>query len=150
MHEDPAGTEAARWYRGRMVTGPFAPFDLAELALLEAETGLPLPAAYRAFLEVGGGRLEYAVHLQACAPEPLQSFNRLYRLGRDEHGEHGWGTLLGEYRWGLVVDPEAAADVWAEAARKSPADAWRRSVEAWLDAGLPGWRGRGWADGRSV
>ncbi|MGW4376918.1 SMI1/KNR4 family protein [Streptomyces albidoflavus] len=218
MHEDPAGTEAARWYRGRMVTGPFAPFDLAELALLEAETGLPLPAAYRAFLKVGGGRLEYAVHLPACAPEPLQSFNRLYRLGRDEHGEHGWGTLLGEYRRGeelwhevfghpgllpvarndggdtllidlspggggrlhaavhgiplagyvtdsvrtevaagfdayldaLVIDPETAADVWDEVARESPADAWRRSVEAWLDSGLPGWRGRGWADGRSA
>ncbi|MGA5295336.1 SMI1/KNR4 family protein [Streptomyces koyangensis] len=218
MHEDPAGTEAARWYRGRLVTGPFAPFDLAGLALLEAGTGLPLPAAYRAFLEVGGGRLEYAVRLPACAPEPLQSFDRLYRLGRDEHGEHGWGTLLGEYRRGeelwhevfghpgllpvarndggdtllidlspgaggrlhaavhgiplagyvtgnvrtevaagfdayldaLVVDPEAAADVWAEAARKSPADAWRRSVEAWLDAGLPGWRGREWADARSA
>ncbi|MEU7377231.1 SMI1/KNR4 family protein [Streptomyces albidoflavus] len=217
MHEDPARTEAARWYRGRMVTGPFAPFDLAELALLEAGTGLPLPAAYRAFLEVGGAGLEYAVHLPACAPEPLQSFNRLYRLGRDEHGEYGWGTLLGEYRRGeelwhevfghpgllpvarndggdtllidlspgaggrlhaavhgiplagyvtdnvrtevatgfdayldaLVVDPEAAADVWAEA-RKSPADAWRRSVEAWLDAGLPGWRSREWADGRSA
>ncbi|MFP3115145.1 hypothetical protein [Streptomyces sp. Iso 434] len=93
MHEDPAGSEAARWYRGRLVTGPFAPFDLAGLALLEAGTGLPLPAAYRAFLEVGGGRLEYAVHLPAWAPEPLQSFNRLYRPGRDEHGEHGWGTL---------------------------------------------------------
>ena len=100
MHEDPAGSEAARWYRGRLVTGPFAPFDLAGLALLEAGTGLPLPAAYRAFLEVGGGRLEYAVHLPAWAPEPLQSFNRLYRPGRDEHGEHGWGTLLGEYRRG--------------------------------------------------
>ncbi|MFB8415732.1 hypothetical protein ACFC63_09510 [Streptomyces albidoflavus] len=159
MHEDPAGTEAARWYRGRMVTGPFAPFDPAELALLEAETGLPLPAAYRAFLEVGGGRLEYAVHLPACAPEPLQSFNRLYRLGRDEHGEHGYVTDtvrtevaagFDAYLDALVIDPQAAADVWAEAARKSPADARRRSVEAWLDAGLPGWRGRGWADGRSA
>ncbi|MFE6721017.1 hypothetical protein ACFVDU_25955 [Streptomyces albidoflavus] len=50
----------------------------------------------------------------------------------------------------LVVAPQAAADVWAEAARESPADAWRRSVEAWLDAGLPGRRGRKWADGRSA
>ncbi|WP_158698159.1 hypothetical protein [Streptomyces sp. GBA 94-10 4N24] len=43
-----------------------------------------------------------------------------------------------------------AGPAGTEAAHKSPADAWRRSVEAWLDAGLPGWRGRERADGRSA
>lgn len=103
-----------------MVTGPFAPFDPAELALLEAETRLHFPAAYRAFLKVGGAGLEYAVHLPACAPEPLQSFTRLYRLGRDEHGGHGWGTLLGEYRRGRGLWAEVSA---ARACSRWPATA---------------------------
>ncbi|RVU15274.1 SMI1/KNR4 family protein [Streptomyces antnestii] len=79
--------------------GPFRPFDLGECHALEREIGLPLPPAYRSFLEAAGGRrLEYSVHLPACEPEPFHSFNDLYQLGRDGAGEYGWSTLLGEYR----------------------------------------------------
>lgn len=91
--------ELSRWYRGRLVVGPFRPFAHGELDALEREVGLPLPTAYRSFLEAASGRsMEYSVRLAACEPEPLQNFDDLYQLGRDGDGEYGWGTLLGEYR----------------------------------------------------
>ncbi|MFJ6564255.1 SMI1/KNR4 family protein [Streptomyces sp. NPDC091412] len=89
----------SRWYRGRLVVGPFRPLDAGELEGLEREIGLPLPSSYRSFLETAGGEsLRYSVSLSACEPEPFQSFDDLYQLGRDDDGEYGWGTLLGEYR----------------------------------------------------
>ncbi|MGW4087759.1 SMI1/KNR4 family protein [Streptomyces sp. NPDC004822] len=91
--------ELARTYRGRLVSGPFTPFDSGECAALEREIGLPLPRAYRSFLETAGGeRLAYSVRIPACEPEAVQSFDCLYQLGRNDAGEYGWGTLLGEYR----------------------------------------------------
>ncbi|WP_340557136.1 SMI1/KNR4 family protein [Streptomyces sp. GSL17-111] len=91
--------ELARWYRGRLVGGAFRPFDPDECAELEREIGLPLPSAYRLFLEAAGGdKLDYSVRLPGCEPEPIQGFDDLYQLGRDATGEYGWGTLLGEYR----------------------------------------------------
>ncbi|MGI5484696.1 SMI1/KNR4 family protein [Streptomyces lavendofoliae] len=91
--------ELSRWYRGRLVGGPFRPFDSGECDVLEREIGLSLPPAYRSFLDAaGGGRLDYSVRLPACEPEPLQGFDSVYQLGRDAAGEYGWGTLLGEYR----------------------------------------------------
>lgn len=79
--------------------GPFRPFEVGEVEGLEREIGLPLPPSYRSFLEAAGGEsLTYSVRLPACDPEPLQSFDDLYQLGRDDDGEYGWGTLLGEYR----------------------------------------------------
>ncbi|MCY0934571.1 SMI1/KNR4 family protein [Streptomyces sp. H34-S4] len=91
--------ELSRWYRGRLVGGPFRPFDAGECDVLEREIGLRIPPAYRSFLEAaGGGKLDYSMHLPACEPEPLQGFDDLYQLGRDDAGEYGWGTLLGEYR----------------------------------------------------
>ncbi|UYQ66197.1 SMI1/KNR4 family protein [Streptomyces peucetius] len=42
--------------------------------------------------------IHYSVRLPACEPEPLQGFDDLCQLGRDDAGEYGWGTLLGEYR----------------------------------------------------
>ncbi|MGA5149516.1 SMI1/KNR4 family protein [Streptomyces griseoincarnatus] len=91
--------ELSRWYRGRLVVGPFRTFDPGECTALEREIGLPLPPAYRSFLAAAGGeRLDYSVRLPACEPEPIQSFDSLYQLGRDDAGEYGWGTLLGEYR----------------------------------------------------
>ncbi|MFD4483328.1 SMI1/KNR4 family protein [Streptomyces sp. NPDC058471] len=91
--------DSSRWYRGRLVVGPFRPFDVSEFDALEREIGLALPTSYRSFLEVAGGeRLEYSTHLPSCEPEPLQSFDSLYQLGRDGGGEYGYGTLLGEFR----------------------------------------------------
>ncbi|MEU3838419.1 SMI1/KNR4 family protein [Streptomyces sp. NPDC028635] len=91
--------ELSRWYRGRLVVGPFTPFEISEVERLEREIGLPLPRSYRSFLEAaGGGNLTYSVRLSACDPEPLQSFDGLYQLGRDSDGGYGWNTLLGEYR----------------------------------------------------
>ncbi|MEV4976671.1 SMI1/KNR4 family protein [Streptomyces scopuliridis] len=91
--------ELSRWYRGRLVGGRFRPFDPGECGALEREIGLSLPPAYRSFLEAAGGeKLDYSVRLPACEPEPVQRFDDLYRLGRDDAGEYGWGTLLGEYR----------------------------------------------------
>ncbi|MFC9341620.1 SMI1/KNR4 family protein [Streptomyces sp. NPDC057020] len=91
--------ELSRWYRDRLVVGPFRPFEAGEVEALEREIGLPLPSSYRSFLEAAGGKsLTYSVRLQACEPEPFQSFDDLYQLGRDDAGEYGWGTLLGEYR----------------------------------------------------
>jgi hypothetical protein len=91
--------ELSRWYQRRLVFGPFRPFEITEVEALEGEIGLPLPMPYRRFLETAGGtHLEYAVNLPDCEPEPLQCFNDLYQLGRNEAGEYGYGTLLGEYR----------------------------------------------------
>ncbi|MFE4177272.1 SMI1/KNR4 family protein [Streptomyces sp. NPDC056909] len=91
--------ELSRWYRGRLVGGPFRPFDPGECDALEREIGLPLPPAYRSFLEAAGGeKLDYSVRLPASEPEAVQGFDDLYQLGRDNAGEYGWGTLLGEYR----------------------------------------------------
>ncbi|MFE2095277.1 SMI1/KNR4 family protein [Streptomyces sp. NPDC059460] len=90
---------ASRWYRGRLVVGPFRPFETSEVEALEREMGLPLPTSYRSFLEGAGGvSLAYSIRLPDCEPEQLQSFDDLYQLGRDSDGEYGWGTLLGEYR----------------------------------------------------
>ncbi|MFE9046224.1 SMI1/KNR4 family protein [Streptomyces sp. NPDC007818] len=84
---------------GRLVGGPVRSFDPGECAALEREIGLPLPPAYRSFLEAAGGeRLDYSVRLPACEPEPVQGFDDLHQLDRDDAGEYGWGTLLGEYR----------------------------------------------------
>ncbi|MFD4370749.1 SMI1/KNR4 family protein [Streptomyces sp. NPDC058486] len=91
--------ELSRWYRGRLVVGPFRPFEARELEDLEREIGLPLPPPYRSFLaEAGGSGFPYSVRVPACEPEPFQSFDDLYQLGRDDEGAYGWGTLLGEYR----------------------------------------------------
>ncbi|MFE2095287.1 SMI1/KNR4 family protein [Streptomyces sp. NPDC059460] len=91
--------ELSRWYRGRLVVGPFRPFRAGELEDLEREMGLPVPSSYRSFLEEsGGGSLPYSVHVPESEPELLQSFDDLYQPGRDDKGEYGWGTLLGEYR----------------------------------------------------
>jgi hypothetical protein len=91
--------ELSRWYQGRLVVGPFSVFEDSELDDLEQEIGLPLPQSYRSFLlEAGGKSLPYSVRLPACEPEPLQSFDDLFQLGRDDKGEYGWGTLIGEYR----------------------------------------------------
>ncbi|MGW2018020.1 SMI1/KNR4 family protein [Streptomyces sp. NPDC001927] len=91
--------ELSRWYRGRLVVGPFRPYVGGEVEALEREIGLPLPSSYRSFLEAAGGEsLPYSVRLSACGPEPFQSFDDLYQLGRDSDGGYGWGTLLGECR----------------------------------------------------
>ncbi|MEV4333361.1 SMI1/KNR4 family protein [Streptomyces sp. NPDC049597] len=207
--------ELSRWYRGRLVVGPFRSFDVGELERLEREIGLPLPSSYCLFLEAAGGQsLTYSVRLPACDPEQFQSFDDLYQLGRDGDGEYGWGTLLGEYRrsrdaWlahevspagllpiarnggsdtlfldlnpathgqlhafvqgiphlgylskgvftqvahdfdtyldSLVVDPVLAEDTWADVVDSDATDPWRRTVERWLDKGLPGWRAESWA-----
>lgn len=68
--------------------GPFGPFDAGECTALEREIGLPLPPEYRAFLAAADGeKADYSVHLPACAPEQVQSFDSLFRLGRDDAGE---------------------------------------------------------------
>ncbi|GHF10838.1 hypothetical protein GCM10014715_78110 [Streptomyces spiralis] len=91
--------ELSRWYRGRLVMGPFRPLEVGEFEDLEREIGLSLPSSYRSFLEAAsGGSLPYSVRVPACEPEPFQGFDDLYQLGRDEDGEYGWGTLVGEYR----------------------------------------------------
>lgn len=91
--------ESSRWYRDRLIVGPFRPFEVSEFEALEREIGLALPTSYRSFLEAAGGEsLEYAVHMPACEPDSLQSFDSLNQLGRDSSGEYGYGTLLGEYR----------------------------------------------------
>ncbi len=124
--------ELSRWYRGRLVGGPFRPFDQDELDALEREVGLALPAAYRSFLEMaGGGSLAYSVHLSACEPEPLQGFE-----DPDD---------FDAYLDSLFIDPDMAKDAWAEVADSESSDRWRRTVEEWLDKELPGWRAEAWA-----
>ncbi|MGW2203206.1 SMI1/KNR4 family protein [Streptomyces sp. NPDC001774] len=190
--------------------GPFTPFEVGEIEDLEREIGLPLPRSYRSFLEAAGGEcLPYSARLSACDPEPLQSFDDLYQLGRDDDGEYGWGALLGEYRRSrdgllarevslagllpiarnggsdtlildlnpathgqlhafvhgiphpryrpkgvftkvadgfdtyldsLVVDPDVAADTWADVVDSNATDPWQRIVEEWLAKELSGWR----------
>jgi hypothetical protein len=70
-----------------------------EVSALEGEIGQPIPPAYRRFLEVAnGGTLEYSVRVPPGPDGEPISFCNLYRLGRVEHGDYGWGSLLGEYR----------------------------------------------------
>ncbi|MFI6937721.1 SMI1/KNR4 family protein [Streptomyces sp. NPDC050418] len=91
--------ESSRWFRGRMVVGPFAAFERAEFEAVEQAVGLPVPESYRLFLEeAGGARLPYAVHVPGCEPSPVQGFDELHRLGRNRKDEYGWGTLVGEYQ----------------------------------------------------
>jgi hypothetical protein len=105
--------ELVRAYRARVIFGPFSPVHPVEISALEGEIGQPIPPAYRSFLEVAnGGALEYSL-LVPPGPEcePI-SFCELYRLGRDEQGAYGWGTLLGEYRWlrhSWLPDPQPQA-----------------------------------------
>jgi hypothetical protein len=91
--------ELARAYRGRIIFGPFAPVHPEEVSAPEGEIGQPIPPAYRSFLEVAnGGVLEYSVRVPPGPDGEPISFCNLYRLGRVEFGDYGWGTLLGEYQ----------------------------------------------------
>jgi hypothetical protein len=91
--------ELMRRYRGRVIFGPFVPVDPGEVTALEAAIGRPLPADYRAFLDAAnGGRLEYAIRLPASAGGEVLGFTDVHQVGRDQRGEYGYGTLLGEYR----------------------------------------------------
>jgi hypothetical protein len=91
--------ELARAYRGRIIFGPFAPMHPKEVSTLEGEIGRPIPPAYRSFLEMAnGGTLEYSVRVPPGPDGEPISFCNLYRLGRVDHGDYGWGSLLGEYR----------------------------------------------------
>lgn len=93
--------EFARQYRGLILFGPFAPVDPEEIGVLEREIGQAIPPAYRSFLEVAnGGTLEYSTRVPPSPEGDLVSFSDLHRLGPDQHGEYGWGTLVGEY-WEL-------------------------------------------------
>ncbi|MEV8534001.1 hypothetical protein [Streptomyces sp. NPDC051211] len=50
-----------------------------------------------------------------------------------------------DYLGMLVVDPDLAADTWADVADSDPTSPWRWAVEEWLDKELPGWRAEPWA-----
>jgi hypothetical protein len=91
--------ELARAYRGRVIFGPFAPVHPEEVSALAGEIGQPIPPAYRSFLEVAnGGTLEYSIRVPPGPEGEPIGFSDLHLLGRDQHGEYGWETLLGEYR----------------------------------------------------
>lgn len=91
--------EFARQYRGLIIFGPFAPVDPEEISVLEREIGQTIPRAYRSFLEVAnGGTLEYSTRVPPGAEGEPVSFSDLHRLGPDQHGVYGWGTLVGEYQ----------------------------------------------------
>jgi hypothetical protein len=82
-----------------VVFGPFRTFDAGEAEALEREVGRPVPPAYRRFLETaGGGSFDYGTDVPPGSGGEILSFDELYRLGRDDDGEYGFGTLLGEYR----------------------------------------------------
>jgi len=89
----------ARQYRGLVIFGPFGPVHPEEISALESETGQAIPPAYRSFLEVAnGGTLEYSIRVPPGPEGEPIGFSNLHLLGRDQHGEYGWETLLGEYR----------------------------------------------------
>lgn len=86
-------------YRNRVVFGAPHPVDEAERVALEAELGQPLPDEYVEFLRVANGCVfEYSCRVPPSADGEAISFSDIYRLGRDQSDEYGWGTLLGEYR----------------------------------------------------
>lgn len=94
-----------RRYRDLVVSGPFRAVEPAEVGALERELGRPLPAAYRAFLEVAnGGQLDYAIRVPNEPDGEVTCYSDLYALGCGDDGKYGYGTLLGEYR--------AARDWW--------------------------------------
>jgi hypothetical protein len=89
----------ARQYRGLVIFGPFGPVHPEEISALESEIGQAIPPAYRSFLEVAnGGTLEYSIRVPPGPEGEPIGFSNLHLLGRDQHGEYGWKTLLGEYR----------------------------------------------------
>jgi hypothetical protein len=89
----------ARQYRGLVIFGPFGPVHPEEISALESEIGQAIPPAYRSFLEVAnGGTLEYSIRVPPGPKGEPIGFSNLHLLGRDQHGEYGWETLLGEYR----------------------------------------------------
>ncbi|WP_308200095.1 SMI1/KNR4 family protein [Kibdelosporangium philippinense] len=72
--------------------------DPAELNALETEIGHPLPSEYRAFIqEANGGTMAYDVLVPPDKGEII-GFTELFHIGRNEQGEYGYGTLIGEYR----------------------------------------------------
>jgi SMI1 / KNR4 family (SUKH-1) len=86
-------------HRDRTVFGPFAPVEPDELTVIESEIGQYLPDSCRAFLELAnGGTMEYSIRLPAASGGETISFDDVYRIGKDQHGEYGYGTLVGEYR----------------------------------------------------
>lgn len=78
--------------------GPFTAVHPDELRALEGEAG-QLPSEYRTFIELAnGGRLEYDIRVPPSDTGEAIGFTELYQVGRDQRGEYGYGTLLGEYR----------------------------------------------------
>lgn len=89
------------------------------------------------YLELGGqapGRLAAFVH-------GLPSWTGLT--------EHDIFTVISgnfdAYLDSLFIEDDVAHMTWDEVRDENPSDPWRRAIEAWLDDGLPGWRGRPWA-----
>jgi hypothetical protein len=81
--------ELTRRYRNIMVFGPFQHVRPADLAELEDEIGGPLPASYRAFIEIAnGGNPQYAVRIPPRPDGEVLLFERL----------HSVSELLSEYR----------------------------------------------------
>ncbi len=91
--------DVSRRYRGRTVFGPFVAVRDSELDALEYEVGCRLPNSYREFITLAnGGTLEYGVRVPPDGNGEVVSFEDLYRVGGDDSGEYGPGTLIGEYR----------------------------------------------------
>ncbi|UMP05394.1 SMI1/KNR4 family protein [Amycolatopsis sp. EV170708-02-1] len=87
-----------RRYRGRVMFGPFTGVHPDELRALEGEIGR-LPDDYRAFIGLAnGGRLEYDIRVPPGDAGEVVGFTELYQVGRDQRGEYGYSTLLGQCR----------------------------------------------------
>lgn len=82
-------------FRHILIEDPLGPFRAEELAQVEQELGAALPVAFTEFLAVAqGGTSEYVLDAEG---EEI-SLGSIFRVGTNERGEYGYGTLLGELR----------------------------------------------------
>ncbi len=67
-----------------------------EIEAIESLLGVRLPQDFLDFLEIAnGGHLDYCIRIP---PDDELSFYQLYRAGKDDNGDYGWETLIGEIK----------------------------------------------------
>ena len=86
-------------YKHIVIQNPTVPPDVSEIAAIERELGVALPASFVDFLQIAnGGSPEYSIKVPPGPEGEEMMFCDLFTAGKDRNGDYGVDTLLGEIR----------------------------------------------------